>query len=535
MTLASSVAGAVGGRSPHRGVAARSATPQRVRSSAADHLPDPRRDRDALRDRRGAAGRRASAASTTIRPRCRSCQRVGALLDPDVERILSLQPGSRRRLRQPGRPARAARARADPDLRLQPRGARGHHRRRSATLGERVGREQRSGRSRAQIETRIAAVRTAGRGPAAAAHAARLRPGAARAARHLRERRRRVHSRHGRRRGRRQRVRRRQAAGRAGDDRADPREAARRDPRAARRTASTPPIAGDGDRASGRRCASVPAVRSRRVYFLDRADAPSCPGRASPKAIELHRAARFIPDVVPGDQMMKILVSWSSGKDSAWMLHVLRSEGLGEPAALLTTVNESANRVAMHARQDRGAAGAGGRRRPAADDRADPVTRARTRSTRRRCRAAIATAKADGFTHVAFGDLFLEDVRRYREERMAGTGLTPIFPLWLRPTDGARARDDRRRPGGVPHVRRSARRCRRRSPAGGSTRAARRSAAGIDPVRRTRRVSHLRGRRADVHETHRRRRRAMVVERDGFVFADLSSGCVAARRVARRD
>src|SRR6476619_2611596 len=49
--------------------------------------------------------------------------------------------------------------------------------------------------------------------------------------------------------------------------------------------------------------------------------------------------------------------------------------------------------------------------------------------------AAIAKAKAEGFTHVAFGDLFLEDIRRYREQRLEGTGLTPIFPLWLRPTD----------------------------------------------------------------------------------------------------
>jgi diphthamide synthase (EF-2-diphthine--ammonia ligase) len=49
--------------------------------------------------------------------------------------------------------------------------------------------------------------------------------------------------------------------------------------------------------------------------------------------------------------------------------------------------------------------------------------------------AAIAKARADGFTHVAFGDLFLEDIRRYREDRMQDTGLTPIFPLWLRPTD----------------------------------------------------------------------------------------------------
>jgi diphthamide synthase (EF-2-diphthine--ammonia ligase) len=47
------------------------------------------------------------------------------------------------------------------------------------------------------------------------------------------------------------------------------------------------------------------------------------------------------------------------------------------------------------------------------------------------CRDAV----AGGFTHIAFGDLFLEDVRRYREERLAGTGLTPLFPLWNRPTD----------------------------------------------------------------------------------------------------
>ena len=50
-------------------------------------------------------------------------------------------------------------------------------------------------------------------------------------------------------------------------------------------------------------------------------------------------------------------------------------------------------------------------------------------------RAAVETALADGFTHVAFGDLFLEDVRRYREDRLRGTGLEPLFPLWGRPTD----------------------------------------------------------------------------------------------------
>src|SRR6478672_3053693 len=131
---------------------------------------------------------------------------------------------------------------------------------------------------------------------------------------------------------------------------------------------------------------------------------------------------------------MKILVSWSSGKDSAWMLHVIRSEGLGQPAALLTTVNESANRVAMHAvrtellQAQADAAGLPLMTVPIPHPCPNDVYEAQMS-------AAIAKARADGFTHVAFGDLFLEDIRRYREERMEGTGLTPIFPLWLRPTD----------------------------------------------------------------------------------------------------
>ncbi len=131
---------------------------------------------------------------------------------------------------------------------------------------------------------------------------------------------------------------------------------------------------------------------------------------------------------------MKILVSWSSGKDSAWMLHVIRSEDIGEPAALLTTVNDSAKRVAMHAvrtavlEAQADAAGLPLITVPIPHPCPNDVYEAQMS-------AAIAKAKAEGFTHVAFGDLFLEDIRRYREERMAGTGLTPIFPLWLRPTD----------------------------------------------------------------------------------------------------
>jgi diphthamide synthase (EF-2-diphthine--ammonia ligase) len=130
----------------------------------------------------------------------------------------------------------------------------------------------------------------------------------------------------------------------------------------------------------------------------------------------------------------KILLSWSSGKDSAWMLHVLRSEGLGDPAALLTTVNESANRVAMHAvrtevlRAQADATGLPLIVVPIPHPCPNDVYEAQMS-------AAVAQARADGFTHVAFGDLFLEDIRRYRELRLEGTGLTPIFPLWLRPTD----------------------------------------------------------------------------------------------------
>jgi diphthamide synthase (EF-2-diphthine--ammonia ligase) len=129
---------------------------------------------------------------------------------------------------------------------------------------------------------------------------------------------------------------------------------------------------------------------------------------------------------------MKILVSWSSGKDSAWMLHVLRQAGAGV-GGLLTTVNEDADRVAMHGvRTSILRAQAAAARLPVVTV---PLPHPCSNEIYEgRMAAAVRQAVADGFTHVAFGDLFLEDVRRYREERMAGTGLTPLFPLWLRPT-----------------------------------------------------------------------------------------------------
>jgi uncharacterized protein (TIGR00290 family) len=126
---------------------------------------------------------------------------------------------------------------------------------------------------------------------------------------------------------------------------------------------------------------------------------------------------------------MKILVSWSSGKDAAWMLHVLRLAHPDAVQGLLTTTNEAFDRVAMH-----------GVRREILEAQADAAGLplrvvplpwpCGNEEYERRMGAAVAHAVADGFTHVAFGDLFLEDVRRYREERLAGTGLTPLFPLW---------------------------------------------------------------------------------------------------------
>jgi uncharacterized protein (TIGR00290 family) len=130
---------------------------------------------------------------------------------------------------------------------------------------------------------------------------------------------------------------------------------------------------------------------------------------------------------------MKILVSWSSGKDSAWTLHVLRTQCAGTPAALLTAINEVADRAAMHAvrtevlRAQAEAAGLPLVTVPLPSPCSNEVYE-------QRMAAVVGQAVAKGFTHVAFGDLFLEDVRRYREERLAGTGLVPLFPLWGRPT-----------------------------------------------------------------------------------------------------
>jgi uncharacterized protein (TIGR00290 family) len=126
---------------------------------------------------------------------------------------------------------------------------------------------------------------------------------------------------------------------------------------------------------------------------------------------------------------MKVLVSWSSGKDSAWLVHTLRAQREVELGGLLTTVNEAVQRVAMHAvRVELLEAQADALGLPLWQI---PIPMPCSNEVYERAMAAaVGRAVGEGFTHVAFGDLFLEDVRRYREERLAGTGLTPIFPLF---------------------------------------------------------------------------------------------------------
>ncbi|HUR32665.1 MAG TPA: hypothetical protein VM032_02650 [Vicinamibacterales bacterium] len=126
---------------------------------------------------------------------------------------------------------------------------------------------------------------------------------------------------------------------------------------------------------------------------------------------------------------MKTLVSWSSGKDSAWMVHLLRHTPGVELAGLLTTVNASAGRVAMHAvRESLLRRQAEALRLPL---KIVPIPSPCPNDVYERIMTVVVRdAVAEGFTHVAFGDLFLEDIRSYRERQLAGTGLTPLFPLF---------------------------------------------------------------------------------------------------------
>lgn len=127
--------------------------------------------------------------------------------------------------------------------------------------------------------------------------------------------------------------------------------------------------------------------------------------------------------------MKKVLLSWSSGKDSAWTLHVLRQRADVEVTGLLTTINTNFQRVAMHGtRYELLQAQARAVGLPLWEV---PLPWPCSNDVYEGAMAAACTsALQKGIDAVAFGDLFLEEVRRYREERLRGTGLEPIFPLW---------------------------------------------------------------------------------------------------------
>lgn len=131
--------------------------------------------------------------------------------------------------------------------------------------------------------------------------------------------------------------------------------------------------------------------------------------------------------------MKKVWLSWSSGKDSAWTLHTLRQDPEIDVVGLMTTVNTTHDRVAMHSTR---------REILEAQARAAglplhviPLPWPCSNEVYERAMGeAVDAALARGVTRVAFGDLFLEDIRAYRVKQLEGTGLEPIFPIWLEPT-----------------------------------------------------------------------------------------------------
>jgi uncharacterized protein (TIGR00290 family) len=132
--------------------------------------------------------------------------------------------------------------------------------------------------------------------------------------------------------------------------------------------------------------------------------------------------------------MKRVLLSWSSGKDSAWTLHVLRQQPEIEVVGLLTTLNAEFDRVAMH-----------GTRRSVLEAQAEAAGLplwivplpwpCSNEIYEARMAEACKRAVDEGVSAIAFGDLFLADIRAYREEKLRGTGLEPLFPLWEIPTD----------------------------------------------------------------------------------------------------
>ena len=130
---------------------------------------------------------------------------------------------------------------------------------------------------------------------------------------------------------------------------------------------------------------------------------------------------------------MRTLLSWSSGKDSAWALHELRRTPGFEVVGLLTTINETHARVAMHAVRE-------SLLEAQAEAAGLPLWRVAipeacsNEAYERAMAGVMKRALEEGIEAVAFGDLFLGDVRAYRERQMKETGIRTLFPLWGKPT-----------------------------------------------------------------------------------------------------
>jgi uncharacterized protein (TIGR00290 family) len=129
----------------------------------------------------------------------------------------------------------------------------------------------------------------------------------------------------------------------------------------------------------------------------------------------------------------KALISWSSGKDSAFALHEARRAGEFEIVGALTTVTETFDRVSIHGVRRQillaqcEAAGLAPRIVPIPYPCPNEIYE-------QRIGEAVAQAVGEGITHIIFGDLYLADIRAYREQKLDGAGITPVFPLWQRPT-----------------------------------------------------------------------------------------------------
>jgi uncharacterized protein (TIGR00290 family) len=139
------------------------------------------------------------------------------------------------------------------------------------------------------------------------------------------------------------------------------------------------------------------------------------------------------PIPTPTRQRPKALISWSSGKDSAFALHDVRQAGELDVVGAVTTVTETFGRVSIHGvrqeilRAQLEAAGLPPRIVPIPFPCPNETYEARMGE-------AVAAAAREGITHIVFGDLYLADIRAYRESKLAGSGITPVFPLWERPT-----------------------------------------------------------------------------------------------------